>query len=140
MSEKSITNLNLNSINISNSDFANAQGYIAHSNILATNNNGSLILNNIPVLTQLSSKIISLVGVPITVVVGTPKTILIDLFDYNFLCNANSLCTFSYIGEGSSIFATSIVFNNLDNTLTIVLNNDGANDIDLNLFVNLYNP
>lgn len=141
MSEKTITDLTLNSITLSNSNYANAQGYTAQSNNLVTNNVGNLLVNNYPVLTQSSFKIISLEGIDETVSPETSTPLPIDLFNYDFLCTEATLCTFTYIAGGSSIYAESIVFNFVDNILTITLNNDGEGDLTITgFFINLYNP
>ena len=141
MAEKSITNLSLNSITISNSDFANASGYTAQSNILATNNTGNLILNDFNVLSSSSSKIISLINVPLNIPINTSVPLVIDLDQYTFDCTDETLCTFSYVGNGSSIYAESIVFNDVDNVLNLTLNNDGASIIAVTQFlINLYTP
>jgi hypothetical protein len=49
MSQKSINDLNLNSITISNSNYSNSKGYTAQSNTLETNNSGVLLVNGVPI-------------------------------------------------------------------------------------------
>ena len=49
MSQKSINELNLNSITISNSNYSNSKGYNAQSNTLETNNAGVLLVNGLPI-------------------------------------------------------------------------------------------
>jgi hypothetical protein len=49
MSANSITELNLNSITISNSNFSNSKGFTAQSNTLETNNAGVLLVNGVPI-------------------------------------------------------------------------------------------
>ena len=49
MSQKSINELNLNSITISNSNYSNSKGYTAQSNTLETNNAGALLVNGLPI-------------------------------------------------------------------------------------------
>ena len=141
MSQKSITDLNLNSITISNSNYAKIDpaDFTLEENTLITNLNGALLLNGFRVLSQSTSAIISLADVPITVVAETPESIAIDLFDYNFVCTEDTLCTFTYVANGSAVYAQNIVFNFVDNILTITLNNDGTDDIIIKkLYINLY--
>ena len=141
MSQKSITDLNLNSIVISNSNYANTQGFAPEENTLVTNPDGALLLNGYKVSSSSSSKIISLADVPIIVVADTPEPVAIDLFDYNFVCTEDTLCTFTYVANGSAVYAQNIVFNFLDNLLTITLNNDSGDDITITkLYINLYSP
>ena len=141
MSQKSITDLNLNSIVINNSNYAKTQGFTQEENTLVTNADGALLLNSFKVLSSSSSKIISLIEVPITVVVETPVPVEIDLFDYNFICTEDTLCTFTYVADGSAVYAQNIVFNYLDNLLTITLNNDSTDNITITkIFINLYSP
>jgi hypothetical protein len=49
MSQKSISDLNLNSITISNSNYSNISGYTAQYNTLQTNNTGELLVNGVPI-------------------------------------------------------------------------------------------
>ena len=141
MSQKSITDLNLNSITISNSNYANIDNFTLKKNTLETNADGALLLNSFKVLSSSSSKIISLIEVPQTIAVDTPLVLNLDLFEYDFVCTADSLCTITYVANGSSIFAQSIVFNELDNNLAITLNNDSGDDLTMTkLFINLYTP
>jgi len=49
MSQKSITDLNLNSITISNSNNSNVSGYKPQENTLTTDNTGQLLVNNLPI-------------------------------------------------------------------------------------------
>ena len=143
MSQKSITDLNLNSITISNSNYAKIDpaDFTLEENTLVTNADGALLLNNFRVLSSSSSKIISLIEVPQTVVADTPLVLNLDLFEYDFVCTADSLCTITYVADGSSIFVQNIVFNDLDNNLAITLNNDGTDDLTMTkLLINLYTP
>lgn len=143
MSQKSITDLNLNSIVISNSNYAKTDPttFTLEENTLVTNADGALLLNNFRVLSSSSSKIISLIEVPITVSADTPEPVEIDLFNYNFICTEDTLCTFTYVANGSAVYAQNIDFNFLDNLLTITLNNDSGDDITITkLYINLYTP
>ena len=49
MSSRSITDLNINSITLSNSNYSGLTGYTAQSNTLTTNNSGVLLVNNVPI-------------------------------------------------------------------------------------------
>jgi hypothetical protein len=49
MSQKSITELNINSITLSNSNYAGLTGYTAQSSTLETNNAGVLLVNGVPI-------------------------------------------------------------------------------------------
>jgi len=49
MSQKSISDLNLNSITISNSNYSNVSGYVEQANTLQTNNAGELLVNGVPI-------------------------------------------------------------------------------------------
>jgi hypothetical protein len=49
MSQKSITDLNINSITLNNSNYSNVSGYVAQSNTLETNNAGILLVNGVPI-------------------------------------------------------------------------------------------
>ena len=49
MSQKSITDLNINSITLSNSNYAGTEGYTAQANTLTTNNAGVLLVNDVPI-------------------------------------------------------------------------------------------
>jgi hypothetical protein len=143
MSQKSITELNLNSIVISNSNYANIDpaDFTPETNTLITSPSGALLLNGFKVLSESRSAIISLNGINETVQPDTPNALPIDLFDYNFVCTENTLCTFTYVANGSAVYAQSIVFNPEDNNLTITLNNDSEADIVITgFFINLYNP
>ena len=49
MSQKSINDLNINSITLSNSNYASSEGYTAQENTLTTDNSGSLLVNGFPI-------------------------------------------------------------------------------------------
>lgn len=148
MSFKSVQgslNTSLGKLTINNSYNANtntsANPFTLESNTLATSNNGDLLLNGFKVLSESSYTIITATSAGITVEALTPLSIPLDLFDYNFLSTENTLVTFSYVGDGSSVYAQNIVINYLDNLLTITLNNDGADAISITqLNINLFNP
>jgi hypothetical protein len=57
MSAKSITELNLNSVTISNSNNSNVSGYKPQENTLTTDNTGQLLVNNLPISSGGSSNI-----------------------------------------------------------------------------------
>jgi len=57
MSQKSINDLNINSITLSNSNYASSEGYTAQENTLTTNNSGVLLVNNVPISSGGSSNI-----------------------------------------------------------------------------------
>lgn len=49
MSQKSITDLNINSITLSNSNYASTEGYTTQSSTLLTSNSGVLLVNGVPI-------------------------------------------------------------------------------------------
>jgi agmatine/peptidylarginine deiminase len=143
MSQKSITDLNLNSITLSNSNYGNIDpdDFTLEKVSLQVNTTGELLVNNSPVLTQSRSAIISINGINETVQPDTPNVNPIDLFDYGFVCTEDTVCTFTYVANGSAVYTQSIIFNPQDNLLTITFNNDSEVAITITgLFINLYNP
>jgi hypothetical protein len=143
MSQKSITDLNLNSIVISNSNYANIEpaDFTLETSTLTTSSTGALLLNGFKVLSEARSAIISITGINETVQPDTPNVNPIELDDYGFVCTEDTVCTFTYVADGSAVFAESIVFNYLDNLLTITFNNDSEVAITITgLFINLYTP
>lgn len=99
MSQKSINDLNLNSITISNSNDSKNPSYVPQENTLTTNNSGTLLMNGLPIS----------VGITLTTYSLSDDTPLVPVDQYTPIFS-----TEIYPPPGTYIVSSTFQFNGYD--------------------------